>query len=528
MNSSLLKTRLDRFRGANANDAIFGIQHGIERECLRINEQGELSNTPHPTALGSALKNSYITTDYSESLLELITTPICSIEETLARLHDIHKFTQTELADEWLWPNSMPCKIAHEDDIAIAHYGTSNLGRMKTLYREGLKHRYGSMMQVIAGLHYNFSLPQQFWALRNQSETVCQNTISQGYFDLIRNYQRMSWLIPYLFGASPAMSRSFLQNTDTQFPFETIGEETLYLPDATSLRMSDLGYTNDAQSSLQICYNTVDDYISTVRKAIETPEPSYQQYESTQGQRRKQLNANILQIENELYSSIRPKQPALPLEKPTDALAMRGVSYIEVRALDLQPDSGIGINAQQCYFLDAFLVYCGLSDSPFYSSEEYAEVDQNMTTVVESGRKPELQLKRLGQNVPMNTWGMEILEGVAEVADMMDRVHDCQRYSQAVASQVAKLKDVSLTPSAQILTALKQGDLDLVEYSLRQAKQHKTAITDKAYNFYNQSDFRQENVLSHAAQRELEDSDAVTFERFLQNYFDAEQSPKER
>lgn len=180
---------------------------GLEREALRMTQNGQLSTDPHPVGLGSALTNKWITTDFAESLMEFITPVSHEVDHLLNQLSDIHQFTYSKLNNEQLWPMSMPCFVGCEDDIVLAQYGTSNTGRMKTLYREGLKHRYGSVMQVISGVHFNFSFPDAFWdqLFGEQSPEARQASVSDAYFALIRNYYRFGWLIPYLFGASPAL-----------------------------------------------------------------------------------------------------------------------------------------------------------------------------------------------------------------------------------------------------------------------------------------------------------------------------------
>lgn len=311
-------------------DALRGIQHGIEREGLRVAADGSLSQLPHPSALGSALTHECITTDFSESLLEFITPPNISVATTLSQLSDIHSHVYLQIDQEQIWPLSMPCFVGDEDDIVLAHYGTSNVGKMKHVYRVGLKNRYGSMMQAISGVHFNFSLPSSFWDIWGEmhGQVADQDVISDSYFALIRNYRRMCWIIPYLYGASPAICRSFLQDRVTTYDFKTLGKGTSYLPYATSLRMSDLGYTNSAQSSLNICYNSLPSYVASVRQAIQTPSAQYANIPAGENGNYQQLNANVLQIENELYSPIRPKQIARSGEKPTDALSSLSLIHI--------------------------------------------------------------------------------------------------------------------------------------------------------------------------------------------------------
>ena len=182
--------------------------HGIEKEGLRVDRSGQLSQRPHPEGLGSALTSSNITTDFSESLVELITPVYADPETAIDFLKDLHSFTYCHLGDELLWAGSMPCRIPDPALIPIARYGSSNIGQMKYVYRLGLEYRYGKMMQSIAGIHYNFSLSEDFWrALQTSLENTddLRRFRSASYFKMIRNFRRHSWLLLYLFGASPAL-----------------------------------------------------------------------------------------------------------------------------------------------------------------------------------------------------------------------------------------------------------------------------------------------------------------------------------
>jgi len=243
-----LEQRIHALLDSDAAATLAGIRRGIEKESLRISTDGTLAQTPHPAALGSALTHPYITTDYSEALLEFITPPSTELHKPLEFLEQLHRYVYSHIGDEVLWVNSMPCMIRNDADVPVAQYGSSNVGRMKSVYREGLGHRYGRKMQTIAGIHYNFSYPEEFWKLNQVLEGESgplQDYISKRYFDLTRNFQRYSWLLVYLFGASPALCKSFLAGREHQL--DTF-DHTLFKPNATSLRMSDLGYQNNAQS----------------------------------------------------------------------------------------------------------------------------------------------------------------------------------------------------------------------------------------------------------------------------------------
>lgn len=514
--------RLQALKQKNILTSLQGIRHGIERETLRINPNGNLAQTPHPASLGSAFKHEFITTDFSEALLEFITPPEDDIDVTMGQLKDVHKYVQQHIGDEKLWPMSMPCFINNADEIPIAQYGTSNQGRMKTLYRVGLKNRYGSMMQAIAGVHFNFSLPDSFWqgwipAVEGQASS--QDGISDGYFSMIRNFRRFCWLIPYLYGSSPAICSSFIDRETSSLPFEKLGKGTLYLPYATSLRMSDLGYTNSAQSGLQVCYNQIDNYVRTLRAAIYTPSEEFAKFSRQEGGEYQQLNSNVLQIENELYSPIRPKQPTLPLEKPTDALAERGVSYIEVRALDVNPFSEVGIEKQQFYFLDVFLLYCLVSPSADMPGDYYQQTEENLTAVVLEGRKPGLMLHRQQENLTLTQWATEIFDELAEVALVLDKANQNQLYSQAVAVERAKVEDAKHTPSARILAQLQESNEDNGTMALKMSDQYRQQLLDSEYQHFDKEQLQKLASESIEAQATAEKEDNQDFDQFLDDYF---------
>lgn len=260
--------------------SLSSLQRGVEKESLRVSAvNGQLAQTPHAQSLGSALTHPKITTDYSEALLEFITPVSTSIAETLQDLNNIHHFTyhQLQAQQEMLWTNSMPCVLGDSNTIPVALYGTSNVGMMKTIYRLGLGHRYGRAMQTISGIHYNFSLIDRFWTKYQQQQknqqTLCDFKTEQ-YFNLMRNFRRYVPLFVYLFGASPAVSRSFLQGQPHNL--QSMDEDTLYGEYATALRMGGLGYQSDAQNALFVCYNSVDSYIESLRGGITENYPDYE------------------------------------------------------------------------------------------------------------------------------------------------------------------------------------------------------------------------------------------------------------
>lgn len=507
-------------RLAQNPDALKGIGRGLEREALRITPAGHLAQTAHPETLGSALTHRWITTDFAESLLEFITPVNTSVKGMLDELQDIHRFTYQQMSDEQLWPMSMPCVVASEDDITLAQYGSSNIGRMKTLYRQGLKHRYGSVMQVISGVHFNISLPETFWQHLYHSDTVSQASVTQGYFDLIRNYYRHGWMIPYLFGASPALCGSFIKHAQSQLPFEHMPSGTCYLPYATSLRLSDLGYTNNAQADLKIGFNTLEQYLEGLRSAIRTPSQAFAKLGIRDGETYRQLNTNVLQIENELYAPIRPKRNAESGEKPTEALERGGVEYIEVRSLDVNPYSPVGIEEDQIHFLDLFVSWCALSPSEPMTDPELNCWRDNWNKIVLEGRKPGLTLTTgcEGETLTQAEWGLQVMGELKQLAKVMDRAVDDHRYETVCDKMIACFDNPELTLSGRVLAdVIAQGGIGGLGLSL--ARDHKAALADVPYKIHSDADFLQEAKESVARQKAVEESDTQSFEAFLNAYF---------
>jgi len=447
------------------------MRRGVEKEGLRVDAQGHLASTPHPSALGSSLTNPFITTDYSEALLELITRPLGSVASMLAELDDVHRFTAQHLSQEIIWNQSMPAHLPCEADIPIAWYGTSNSGMLKHVYRRGLAQRYGKAMQCIAGIHYNFSLPDALWALLQTPGDSLQDQRSKGYLALIRNFIRHAWLPMVLFGASPAVSKNFLP--DSNHGLSALDEDTLYLPHATSLRMSDLGYSNKAQSELQLCYNDIETFVRRIHAAVTTPWPPYEAIGTRRDGQWLQLNTNVLQIENEYYSSVRPKRTTRRGERPATALMMRGVEYVEIRCLDIDPYTPCGLSAQTAHFIDAFLLFCAVEDSPCFARNGFCEDSHhNFAQACREGRRPGLRLSDQGQSRNLRDWGLEILDRLQPYAELLDAAYQTANYTQSLRVQAEKLRDVELTPSATLLRDLRQQRLSLHDFTLAQSQQH--------------------------------------------------------
>jgi len=512
---SLLRYGLAEFKPEWAS-----IQRGIEKESLRVTRSGEISLQPHPKALGSALTNPYITTDFSEALLEFITPVYESVDDCLNVLEQIHRFTLQHLdAEQLLWVASMPCPLGREEDIPIAQYGDSNIGRMKTLYRHGLHHRYGSLMQVISGIHYNFSMPDVFWPEFQRQlghGGSLQDFKTDRYLHLIRNFHRYSWLLIYLFGASPAACKCFAQGRE--HGLEELDKKTLYLPYATCLRMGNLGYKSEAQKSLFVCYNELETYVKCLHDGIHTPFPPYEKIGQGSNGEYRQINTNLLQLENEFYSTIRPKPKLNKGDRPLAALARSGIEYIEVRALDLNPYLPLGIDAEQIRFLDSFLLHCLLAESPACDKREFFEVGDNIARVVESGRDPELELKEVDSPRKMRDWASSLLADIEHSAGLLDHLHACNAYGSSLEKQKQKLANPDLTPSGRMLTDMKSGQLSFFDFAMTQSGTLSDSLRQNKLDAATLKQLQLASQKSLAQLREVEAGDGQTFEEYLRDW----------
>jgi glutamate--cysteine ligase len=488
-------------------DALGGIRRGIEKEGLRVLPAGGLALTPHPLALGSALTHPLITTDYSESQLELITGAHKGVQQCLDELTEVHQFVHHTLKNsggELLWASSMPCGLPTDETIPIGRYGSSNIGRAKSIYRMGLGHRYGRRMQTISGIHYNWSMP---------------GVTSEQYFALIRNFRRHAFVLLYLFGASPALCPCFVEGRQHGLqPME--GGNALYLPHATSLRMGRLGYQSDAQATLAVSYNGLTGYANSLHEALTKPYPAYE----TIGVRNpggdyNQLGTSLLQIENEFYGTIRPKRTVRTGERPLHALRERGVEYVEVRLMDLDPFVPVGITAPTMRLLDVFLLHCLLSDSPPDTPGEIAELKQNQHLTAERGREPGLQLTRRGQGVLLTEWGAEVLAACTPLAAALDAAHGTSDYGDAVRDAQALMAAPQRTPSARVLDSIVgEHGHSFEAFARQQSVQARDALLALPWTPEQQARYLAMADASIAAQKAIEAADTLPFEEWREQY----------
>ncbi len=487
-------------------ERLLGIRRGLEKESLRAKPDAGLALTPHPAALGSALTHPHITTDFSESQLELITGVHAGVEDCLDELTQVHQFTYRvlqELGDEMMWVSSMPCGLPTDETIPIGRYGASNVGRAKSVYRMGLGHRYGRRMQTISGIHYNWSMP---------------GVSSADYFGLIRNFRRHAFLPLVLFGASPAVCSSFVQGREHSL--QALNDSTMYMPHGTSLRMGRLGYQSDAQSSLAVSYNSLDGYGASLQDALTRPYPPYETVGvKNPGGDYNQLATSLLQIENEFYGTIRPKRVIFPGERPLHALRERGVEYIEVRLMDLDPFEPMGIAASTMRFLDVFLLHCLLSDSPPDSPEEIAALARNQHRVAARGREPGLVLEQDGRERVLMEWALELVDACVPIAAALDAAQGGDLHMQAVSSARAALLAPETLPSARVLAAMQRDHAgSFTRFVLQRSQDVQAHLLALPFSAAQEARFAAASAASIGEQKRIESEDTMPFDVYLDQY----------
>ncbi len=492
-----------------SDERLAGMRRGVEKESLRTRADGHLVTTAHPLTLGSALTHPHITTDFSESQIELITGVHPGAQECAAELGAVQTFTLNAIGDELLWPSSMPCWLPADDEIPLGQYGTSNVGRSKTVYRRGLGFRYGRRMQTISGVHYNWSVPQ---------------VADADYFSLIRNFRRHAFLPMVLFGASPAVCACFARGN--QHSLQALGDDTLYLPYATSLRMGGLGYQSDAQSALAVSYNSLEGYGRSLESALTVPYPRYEAIgvRAPDGSYR-QLGTSLLQIENEFYGTIRPKRTIHPGERPLHALRERGVQYVEVRLMDLDPFEPIGIATRTMRFLDVFLLHCLLSDSPPDTPQEIAALVRNQGQVAERGREPGFCIERQGQQVLLVEWADRILSEMRPIARRLDALAGADApqgpglHCAALDHAIDTLHHPEKLPSARVLASM-QNDFggSFGRFGLAQAQRLKASAVDAPLAAADTQAMQAQARQSLQDQAAVEAADSLPFDEYLKQY----------
>ncbi|MDF2612328.1 MAG: glutamate/cysteine ligase,/amino acid ligase [Clostridia bacterium] len=384
---------LDLFRELFDKEELLSGRFGIEREALRINRDGKLAVTNHPEVFGDKLLNPYITTDFSESQVELITPALKTTKETYDFINALYDITALEIGDEYLWPQSMPCDIPEDEHIPIAKYSDCGECKKAREYREKLFKKYGGKKQLISGIHYNFSfddiLFKKLYAYQKPSMgyKLFKDSL---YLKVVRNYLRYRWLLIYLTGAAPIIHSSYTKTcTKGLIP---IKGDSFSNEGAISYRNGECGYKN--HTDLFPDYASVESYVKSIEDFVKE---------------------NTIQSHKELYTQIRPK--AKDNKDLLNSITEDGIQYIEIRSIDINPFEKGGISLDDLDFIHIFMLYLLLKEETNYKEwQQDALFNQKL---ISKGGMENVCLIKDGEETTKREWALNILDEVKNMSEVL-------------------------------------------------------------------------------------------------------------
>lgn len=451
MNSSLLKlVRSDQ----QLKDLLSKGSFGLEKEHIRIDNKGEIAKTKHPEVFEDKLNHPFVTNDFSESQVELITPVFDDIEQCYHMMGTLSELFVSSLEDELLWPGSAPPRILSEDDVDVAQFDDSPLGIKNTAYRNHLTSKYGKKKQTISGVHYNFSFDEKFIKRLydlSEEDGPYRYFKDNMYLKLSRNLIRYSWLLTYLFGTSPATDRTYLEGCVMRMEKSDQGDP--YFPYATSMRNGLCGYRN--HNNYIVSYDSVDNYINEIKQLM--------------------ADGNILD-EREYYSPVRLKTHQS--DDFMSTLNNSGILYIELRVLDLDPFDPYGIALDTLKFVHLFMMFMLFKEATCFGSDMHDLSLKNYEHVASKGREPGLMVA-IGHEefVEMDLLGVELLE---EMRSFLQSI-DCGTYdyNRLIDQMIIRFQEPETTLSAKVLDGVKKSGY--IDYHKNLAEISKKALLDKPY-----------------------------------------------
>ncbi|QJA08958.1 bifunctional glutamate--cysteine ligase GshA/glutathione synthetase GshB [Romboutsia sp. CE17] len=418
---------------------------GVEREGLRVDFKGKLSQKPHPTVFGYKMCNPYITTDFSESQLELITPAFSTTEETYKFLNALYDIVAMELEDEYLWPQSMPAIIPEDKDIPIAEFCGCEEGKVAREYREELFLKYGGKKQLISGIHYNFSFNENIIKklYENSDKLKDYKTFKDNlYLKVTRNYLRYRWLLIYLLGCTGVVHESYQEDCVKQL--EEISKDSFSNEGALSYRNSECGYKN--KIDLFPNYNSVKDYVGSINKFIDE---------------------DLIDTPRELYAPIRLK--AKDPKSLLNSLMNDGINYLEYRSIDINPFEKGGIALNDLHFMNVFNLFLLIEDESNYEYWQQ-EALKNQNIIATQGQK-DVNLIKDGKTISKIEWGLEILNKIKVINDELKLGQD-----KIIDNIIKRVKDYKETYTYKMIEKIKKEGY--INAHLNLAKEYK----ELAYN----------------------------------------------
>ncbi|EGT5620117.1 bifunctional glutamate--cysteine ligase GshA/glutathione synthetase GshB [Clostridium perfringens] len=455
---NLDKGLLKIIKDESLEDYFIKANFGLEKENVRVTESGNLALTPHPKAFGDREKNAYIKTDFSESQLEMV-TPVCNtLEEVYSFICNLNKVVSLEIMKngEFLWPQSNPPILPREEEIPIAKLSN----REDELYRENLSYKYGKKKQVISGIHYNFSFKEEFIKLLYKElkvEKDFREFKDDIYLRMARNFQKYHWLLIYLTGASPVFHESYIEEIKEEG--EKLGEDSYYIKDDTSLRNSSYGYKN--KKDYYISYNSIEEYASDIKNLVKDKE---------------------IQSIKEYYNPIRLK--SLGSEDMLESLLHKGIDYLEVRLLDLDPLSIQGVSKETLYLVHLFMIYTLLKENKEITYKDQEEFFKNHDMVALKGRNEEAVIYENGVPVLLKDKGREILSEMDEIVEIL--FSNNEEFKNVIKRALEKINNPHDTISEKLIKDIKEEGY--INFHMRLAKEYLNNFKNKEFNLVGYED----------------------------------------
>ncbi|MBO3399772.1 bifunctional glutamate--cysteine ligase GshA/glutathione synthetase GshB [Clostridium perfringens] len=455
---NLDKGLLKIIKDESLEDYFIKTNFGLEKENVRVTERGNLALTPHPKAFGDREKNAYIKTDFSESQLEMV-TPVCNtLEEVYSFICNLNKVVSLEIMKngEFLWPQSNPPILPREEEIPIAKLSN----REDELYRENLSYKYGKKKQVISGIHYNFSFKEEFIKLLYKElkvEKDFREFKDDIYLRMARNFQKYHWLLIYLTGASPVFHESYIEEIKEEG--EILGEDSYYIKDDTSLRNSSYGYKN--KKDYYVSYNSIGEYASDIKNLVKDKE---------------------IQSIKEYYNPIRLK--SLGSEDMLESLLNKGIDYLEVRLLDLDPLSIQGVSKETLYLVHLFMIYTLLKENKEITYKDQEEFFKNHDMVALKGRNEEAVIHENGVPVLLKDKGREILSEMDEIVEIL--FSNNEEFKNVIKRALEKINNPHDIISEKLIKDIKEEGY--INFHMRLAKEYLNNFKNKEFNLVGYED----------------------------------------
>lgn len=440
---------LNTFKALFTSDEILRGNFGVEREGLRVGVKGELSRNKHPKVFGNKIMNPYITTDFSESQLELITPVFNTSKEVYDFLNALYDIVALEIGDEYIWPESMPCIIPDDREIPIATFCKCKQGEEARAYREELLRKYGGKIQLISGIHYNFSLDDDVLnkLYENSSKKEDFKTFKDNlYLKIVRNYLRYRWLLIYLLGSTGVVHSSY--KGECLKKLDNISQGAYSCEGIVSYRNSDCGYGN--RVTLFADYTSTKEYVNSLKRFI---------------------NDGLIQSPKEFYSSVRPK--GKNPNKILESLLNEGIQYLEYRSIDINPFSKGGISLEDLEFLELFNLYLLFKEESNYKDWQIDGLE-NQKNIARNGGL-DIELIRDGEKVSKVQWGLEILNEIRDINHILNLGK-----GELIDAQIEKIKDYKKTNTYRFIELVKEKGY--IDSHLDLSKKYKKEAYTKRFN----------------------------------------------